>query len=173
MFVREKHQVNGKVTILIVENVRESGKVHQKILRRVATVLPHEVAQFRESAEYIKAKMEIEREPNLFPAPTLAQMVISSRKRSESDDSPLPVNMRNLREEARIVSGIHEIYGSLYDEIGFSRVFKQCPVSPERYSYGPLSQTLQQTFFLRTVRKGFWDYHCPGEDLPDDGYIDP
>lgn len=129
MFVREKHQVNGKVTILIVENVRESGKVHQKILRRVATVLPHEVAQFRESAEYIKAKMEIEREPNLFPAPTLAQMVISSRKRSESDDSPLPVNMRNLREEARIVSGIHEIYGSLYDEIGFSRVFKQCPVS--------------------------------------------
>ncbi len=73
--------------------------------------------------------MEVELEPNLFPSPTLAEMVISSRKRSESDDSPLPVNMRKLREEARIVSGIHEIYGSLYEEVGFSRVFKQCPVS--------------------------------------------
>jgi transposase len=129
MFVRTKHQVNGKVSLLIVENVRESGQVRQKILRRIATVLPEEVDRFRELAEHIKATMELEREPNLFPAPTLAEMVISSRRRSESDDSPLPVNLRKLREESRIVSGIHEIYGSLYDEIGFGKVFKQCPVS--------------------------------------------
>jgi hypothetical protein len=129
MFVRTKQQVNGKVTILIVENVRESGKVHQKILRRVATVLPEEVERFWELAEHIKTKMEVARDPNLFPAPTLAEMVISSRKRSESEDSPLPVNLWKLREEVRIVTGIHEIYGSLYDEVGFGRVFKSCPVS--------------------------------------------
>ena len=33
MFVRTKHQVNGKVSSLIVEHVRESCKVRQKTLR--------------------------------------------------------------------------------------------------------------------------------------------
>ena len=41
-FVRTKQQVNGKVSILIVENVREFGKVCQKTLRRVVTILPNE-----------------------------------------------------------------------------------------------------------------------------------
>jgi len=129
MFVRTRERDNGKVTILIVENVRESGKVLQKTLRTLATVLPAEVERFVELAEHIKAEMEVEREPKLFPAQTLAEMVISSRNRSIGDDSPLPVNMRKMREESRIVTGIHEIYGSLYDEVGFSRVFKTCPVS--------------------------------------------
>ena len=129
MFVRTKQQINGKVTILIVENVRVGDKVQQKTVRTVATVLPSEVARFVELAEHIKAEMEVERAPGLFPAQTLAEMVIASRNRSVGDESPLPVNMRKIREESRIVTGIHEIYGSLYDEIGFSRVFKTCPVS--------------------------------------------
>ena len=129
MFVRTKQQVNGKVSILIVENVRESGKVCQKTLRRVATVLPDEVERFLELAEHIKAEMETNREPNLFPSQTLAEIVIASRKRSLSDDSPIPVNLRKIREESRIVTGIHDIYGDLYDIIGFSKVFKRCPVS--------------------------------------------
>ena len=129
MFVRTRKRENGKVTILIVENVRTGCKVQQKTLRTVATVLPSEVDRFVELAEHIRAEMEVEREPKLFPVQTLAEMVISSRNRSIGDDSPLPVNMRKLREESRIVTGIHEIYGSLYDEIGFSSVFKSCPVS--------------------------------------------
>jgi transposase len=129
MFVRTKKQVNGKVSILIVETVRESGKVRQKTLRHVATVLCGEVDRFISLAEHIKAEMEVEREQNLFSAQTLAEMVISSRKRSIGDERCLAVNLRTMREESRIVTGIHEIYGSLYDELGFSRLFKSCRVS--------------------------------------------
>ena len=129
MFIKTQKRDNGKVTILIVENVRSGGKVHQKTLRTVATVLPEEVARFRELAEHIKTGMEVERAPGLFPAPTLAEMVISSRNRSVNDDSPLAVNLRILREESRIVTGIHDIYGSLYDETGLGVVMKTCPVS--------------------------------------------
>ena len=129
MFVRTRKRDNGKVTIFIVENVRAGGKVQQKTVRTVATVLPTEVDRFVELAEHIKAEMEVEREPKLFPFQTLAEMVIVSRNLSIGDESPLPVNMRKMREESRIVTGIHEIYGSLYDEIGFSRVFKACRVS--------------------------------------------
>ena len=129
MFVRTRERENGKVTILIVENLRSGGKVQQKTVRTLATVLPEEVEQFKELAEHIKAQMEVDLEPNLFPAPTLADMVINSRIRSLTDDSPIPVNLVKLREESRIVTGIHEIYGSLFDEIGFGTVFKNCPVS--------------------------------------------
>ena len=43
---------------------------------------------------------------------------------SLTDQNPLPVNLRTLREESRSVTGIQDIYGSLYEEIGFHRVFK-------------------------------------------------
>jgi len=127
--VKTQKRENGKVTILIVENVRAGGKVHQKTMRTVATVFPEEIDRFLELAEHIKSEMEVERTPQLFSARTLADMVIASRNRSISDDSPLPVNLRTLREVSRIVTGIHEIYGSLYDKMGFGRVFKSCPVS--------------------------------------------
>jgi hypothetical protein len=55
--------------------------------------------------------------------------IISSHNRSIGDNSPLPVNLRTMREESRIVTGIHEIYGSLYDTTVFNRVFQSCPVS--------------------------------------------
>ena len=129
MYIRTRKRENGKVTILIAENVRRGSKVQQKTLRTVSTVFPEEVTRFTEIAEHIKTAMEAERTSNLFPFQTLSEMVISSRNRSFHDDSPLPVNLRTLREESRIVTGIHDIYGSLYDEIGFSRVMKTCPKS--------------------------------------------
>lgn len=73
--------------------------------------------------------MQAVREPNLFPAHTLVETLIASRNKSINDESPLPVDLRKLREESRIISGIHDVYGSLYDEIGFSTIFKKCPVS--------------------------------------------
>jgi hypothetical protein len=129
MFVRKKHQVNGKVSIQIVENVRESGKVRQKTLRHVATVLANEIERFMELAEHIRAEMEVEREQNLFSTQTLAEMVITARNGSIGDESSLPVNLRKIREESRITTFFHEIYGSLYDETGFPMIFKSCRVS--------------------------------------------
>lgn len=129
MFVRMRERANGKVTISIVENVREGGKVRQKTLRNVATVPREDINRFRDLAEHIKAEMEVAAERNLFPAPTLAEMVVASRRRSMGDESALPVNLTKLREEARIVTGIHDIYGHLYDETGFNKVFKGCPIS--------------------------------------------
>jgi hypothetical protein len=129
MFIRTRERHNGKVTILIVDHIREKGKVKQKTLRNVATVPPEDEMRFRELAEHIKAEMEVLAAPNMFAAPTLAEMVIAGRQRSIGDVTPLPVNLRKLREEARIVTGIHDIYGSLYDEIGFGRVMNKCSKS--------------------------------------------
>ena len=129
MFIRTLKRENGKFTIQIVETVRKGDHVSQKSLRTVATVLAEEVPAFIALAERIKSDMENKRFPKLFTISTLADMVLASRRKSLFDEEALPVNLRKLREEARVVTGIHEIYGSLYDEINFSRVFKSCPVS--------------------------------------------
>ena len=57
--------------------------------------------------------MKHERLPKLFPSKTLAEMVIFSRQSSLEDEPPLHVNLSKLREESRIVRGIHDIYGGL------------------------------------------------------------
>ena len=87
MYIRTRQGENGKVTILIAENVRRGSKVHQKTLRTVATVFPEEVARFTEIAEHIKTEMATERTSSLFPSQTLSE-VIASRDGSLHDDSP-------------------------------------------------------------------------------------
>jgi transposase len=130
MFVRTKILPGGKTKIQIVESVRESGKVRQRILRHVGTVtLEADVERYKQMAEYIKADLEKEQKPSLFTSGTLARMVIESRKVFSEDTAPLPVNLKDLREEHRIVSGVHEIYGALYDSIGFGLIMSGCPTS--------------------------------------------
>ena len=60
-------------------------------------IFPEEVARFREVAEHIKTEMEIERASSLFPVRFLSEMVIASL----TDDSPITVNLRTLRETSR------------------------------------------------------------------------
>ena len=132
MFVRTKILAGGKTKIQIVENVRENEKVRQKILRHVGTVSsPQDLERFMHMAEYIKAEMENDKQASLFPPETLAAMVQRSRREATHDTSPMPVNLRNIREKNRIVSGIHEIYGSLYDSVGFGLIMRGCPVSAD------------------------------------------
>ena len=88
-----------------------------------------DIERFKQMAEYIKADLEKEQQSLLFSSETLANMVIESRKLPVDDTIPLPVNLKSLREEHRIISGIHDIYGSLYDEIGFGALMKGCPAS--------------------------------------------
>jgi transposase len=39
------------------------------------------------------------------------------------------VNLQNLREEKRIITGFHDIYGKLFDDVGFGNVLKSSNVS--------------------------------------------
>jgi transposase len=39
------------------------------------------------------------------------------------------VKLKQLREEHRIITGIHDVYGTLYTQIGFDSILHKCPVS--------------------------------------------
>jgi transposase len=127
MFIRVKTTPNSpKRSVQIVKSERIGGKVSQKIVRHIGTGLDDiEIKKLVELAEYLKCKLEEESTPTLFTAETLSEMAIESRNRKTENEKKLNVNLKNLREESRVVIGVHEVYGEIYKELGFDSVIKE------------------------------------------------
>lgn len=113
MFVRIKTTPKSpKKAVQIVKNVRVGNKVSQKIIRHVGTALTDkELEKLLDLAEFIKANIENSIQPTLFSPEDMADMAINTRRKKIDDDTPLPVNLKNLREQKRAIIGIHEVYG--------------------------------------------------------------
>jgi transposase len=125
MFVRVKSTPNSpRNSVQLVESYRKDGKIRQRIVRHVGIAMDEdELQRLRDLGEYVKAKLEAESQPALFPAEDLAQLVVEARKRHEAQDQePLNVNLKKLREQQRVVTGIHEICGDIYRELGFDKL---------------------------------------------------
>lgn len=126
MFVRIKTSPNSpKKAVQIVENIRTGNKVKQRIVRHVGTALTDdELEHLKNLAEFIKANIEDTQEPTIFAPEEMAEMAIQTRKKKEEEEEEreLSVNLKALREEKRVVLGIHDVYGEIYKELGFNRV---------------------------------------------------
>jgi len=124
MFIRKKTSPNTKKTsVQIVESSRTGNKVSQKIIRHIGSAInDFEVEKLIELAEYVKARLEEESKPKIFPPEEIAELAIAQRKR-EKEEEELKVQLRDLREEQRVIVGIHEIYGQVYKELGYEHVF--------------------------------------------------
>ncbi len=122
MYIRIKTTPNSpKKSVQIVESQRFGNKVTQRIVRHVGTAMDEdELKRLQELAEYIKSKLETEKHPTLFAPEYLAEMAIESRREQTEKDEELTVELNQLREEQRVVIGIHEIYGQIYKELGFN-----------------------------------------------------
>ncbi len=124
MFIRVNTSKNSpKRAIQIVESFRnDKGQPRLKIIRHIGTALTDkEVESFRNLAEYIKADLEAHKTPGLFEPEQLAEMSIEARKRAKDDDQ-LNVNLKNLREQCRISTGVHEAFGKVYNQLGFDNL---------------------------------------------------
>lgn len=130
MFIRVKTYGNNHQAVQIVENIRDNGKVRQKILRHVGRAQSEiELIKLKELAGYIITELQAVKEPTIFPVNELAQLVKSSK--DKHDDTPINVNLKQLREEYRVVTGIHDVYGKLFDNTGFDSLLKGCTVSKQ------------------------------------------
>jgi len=130
MFVRVKTTPNSpRKSVQLVESVRDGVKVKQKIVRHVGIAMDEaELIKLRDVAEFIKAKIETEKEPSLFPIEVLAEMAIGGRNRKEEvEDS---VKLKEVEAVQDVITGIHDIYGEVYNEIGFDRAIAR-PASHE------------------------------------------
>jgi transposase len=127
MFVRVKSTPNSpRKSIQIVESVRKGNKVSQKIVRYVGIAMDDdELEKLKSLAESIKIKLEADQQELLFPPEEMAKMKEKSEKISETTtDKDYQVDIRNLKEEQRVINGIQDVYGALFEELGFTKTIK-------------------------------------------------
>lgn len=119
MFVRVKTTPNSpRKSVQLVESVRDGAKVKQKIVRHIGIAMDDdELRRLKDLAEVVKAKMQNQHQANLFAPEEAAKQVIEAK--TKDDDKPLNVNLKQLREEQRVIQGIHEVYGEVYRQLGF------------------------------------------------------
>jgi len=131
MFVRIKRSNTRKLTaVQLVEGVRDpiSGKVKQKVIRHIGSAATEEeIEQLAQLGEYIKFELEAQVQPNLFDQEEYS----NSNHNQEDKSAKRPKNqnysiddIRNLRHEYSKITGIHEVYGKIFDNIGFSKILK-------------------------------------------------
>ncbi len=121
MFVRIKERKNGSKAVQIVESHRTGQKVHQTIVRHVGQgMTDKEVAALKSLAESLIVQFESQRQPSL-PFVDPSSVYGKKEKQVESEDL---VKVSNLREEQRVIDGIGEVFGKLYDDLRFNRLIR-------------------------------------------------
>ncbi len=128
MFIRVKKTPNSpRSSIQIVESTRVEGKVRQKIVKHVGVANDErELEELKILAESIKRKLELENCLPLFTPEELDKEINRAKKKMDDgqySDEDYMVNVKNLIEEDRVITGIHDIYGKLFDELRLNSIF--------------------------------------------------
>lgn len=126
MYIRIKRTPNSpKMAIQLVESVREGKAIRQRLVRHFGYALNEEEAEgLKKLALLYKTDLENKSLPKLFARDSLISQVEAQSQKALQDDSPLPVNLRDIKEERRICVGIHQCFGRLFDQIGYGTVIK-------------------------------------------------
>jgi len=140
VFVRVKTTPKSpRKTVQIVESKRVNGKVKQRIVHYIGVALDdNELEELKSLANSIKIKLELDEQLPLYSVQEIEKLEKYSNKKSKttnsstspstSQDIPATdrdaysVNLLDVIEEDRVTKGIHDIYGKMYDELGFDRI---------------------------------------------------
>ena len=121
MFVRVKTSNNNRTTFVqIVQSIRAADKVTQRIVRHIGVAKDEtELEKLKILAQSIKEKLEARGQQYLFKPEE-----VTSLKKPDTvyESQDYNVNLGNLIEEQRLVAGIHEAYGKLFDDLGYNKV---------------------------------------------------
>jgi len=122
MFIRVKTSPNSRgKSVQIVQSIRKGERVSQKIVRHVGMAYDdEELEKLKLLAESIRIKLEAGNQQFLFKP----EEIVKLTNTKTYADSDYQVNLKNLVEEQRLISGIHQVYGKLFSESGYERVIK-------------------------------------------------
>lgn len=128
MFVRVKSTPNSpRCSVQIVESSRVMGKVKQTIVKHIGIAYDEkELEELKLLGESIKRKLELENCLPLFTPEEIEKEIGRAKKKIEEgqySEEDYIVNVKNLIEEDRVITGIHDIYGKLFDELNLRSIF--------------------------------------------------
>jgi transposase len=122
MYIRVKKKSDSRYSVQLVESLRNGNVVKQKILRHLGVAHnEQEVEALKEVGELIRAQIEDDRQAKLFSPAQMADLVKLAKSQAEKD-GPEIVDLKLMREEARHIVGIHDVYGQVFDELGFGSI---------------------------------------------------
>jgi len=123
MFVRVKTSPNSKgKSVQIVQSVRRGSSITQKIVRHVGMAYDEdELKSLKDMADSIRLKLEAGAQQFLFKPEDIVSLLKPQKIYDRSDYN---VNLDDLFEEQRLVRGIHEAYGKLFDDLGYAKVIR-------------------------------------------------
>lgn len=129
MFVRTKTTPNSeKTAVQLVSNERIGKKVKQKIIRHFGYgFTPEEIEALKNLANKHKQMLLEERQPSLFGPKSLMDTVTEAADKDSAinqQEDPMNVNLQHFVEKSRVKVGVHQVYGSLFDQLGLHRCIK-------------------------------------------------
>jgi len=143
MFVRVKSTPKSpRKSVQIVESYRVEGKVRQRIVKHIGVAQDdNELEELKSLANSIKIKLELDGQLPLYTPKEIEAREKQAQEKKEKENNSrdemvklinqldedknrakFNVNLLDIEEEGRVITGIHDIYGKLYDELGFDRV---------------------------------------------------
>jgi len=122
MFIRVKTSPNSRgKSVQIVQSIRKGERVSQRIVRHVGMAYDeNELKKLKLLAESIRIKLEAGGQQFLFKP----EEIVRLKSKEKYADSDYQVNLKNLIEEQRLISGIHKTYGKLFYDLGYEKVIK-------------------------------------------------
>ena len=133
MFVRVKKTKNSpKPAVQIVQSKRVDGKVRQTIVRHIGVARDDaHLNDLKFLARRFIVDWEVKGQSGLFSSVEQEEQVEQALMDSNERTPPpggLPVDLLHIREQDRVIRGIHEVYGQLYEQLGLSKL-----LPPSRY----------------------------------------
>ena len=126
MFVRKTFsKTRNTVAVQIVENRRINGKVRQRIVKHIGMADNEEKLQeLMVLAESIMEEINNSNTPqlSLFEPQDLEKIKEDNREERYTDED-YNVDIRALEEESRVITGIHEVYGEVFEQLDFKHIF--------------------------------------------------
>src|SRR5574344_750136 len=127
MFIRVKTTPNSpRKSVQIVESFRVDNKVKQKIVKHIGVALDdYELNELKLLALAIKTKLELENTLPLYTPEEIEKQIEKSKENIKRDiysDDDYVVNIKDLVEEDRVITGIHDIYGKMFDELDLRNI---------------------------------------------------
>jgi transposase len=156
MFVRVKSTPNSpRKSVQIVHSQRVGSKVKQKIIKHVGVAFDDkELQELKSLAVALKAELESKSQLPLYSPQEIEDMANRAveRKNKESANTEdninredYAVNLLDMLEEDRVIKGIHDVYGKMYDEINLKSIIP----NPSRHV--AISKALKEIVLARVA----------------------
>ncbi len=124
MYIRiKKTPRNKNISVQLVESFRLEGKIKQRVIRHIGTAKTKEkIKELKRIAETIKIDITHKKLGQSVPDDNNTRKFLGE---TQEVSDKLLINASSLEECQRYILGIHDIYGYIYDHLGFSNPFCQ------------------------------------------------